>query len=383
MIAYRGLTWDHPRGTDALRAAALLAWHDGLLDLSWEAQSLEGFESHPIDNLAAQYDLIVMDHPHLGDAIAHDCLVALDTLFDAAELQTWADATIGQTFSSYHMAGHQWALPLDAATQVRICSPEAAEYPMHTWADIENLPDSVRVALSLAGPHAALSFFSLCAGQGEPISTKPDDPLIMNRSAARRSLEIMSAIAARMERRFISMNPISLHEAVAARQLDVCPLVYGYASYGRPDQAPGRQQVRFGDVPKVGDFLTLGTTLGGTGICITKRARISPELLAHVRLLMSPTTQVSLFPDNRGQPYHVRAWSDPAVNRAYGGFFQGTRKSLAQAWVRPRWAGYAAYQLELSALIRSALERQDTPDAVIDRINRHYAKRPRPALSEV
>ncbi len=383
MIAYRGLTWDHPRGTDALRAAAELARHDGLLDLSWEAQPLEGFESHPIEDLAARYDLIVMDHPHLGDAIAHDCLVALDTLFDADELQMWADAAIGRTFTSYHMAGHQWALPLDAATQVRISTPDAAEFPMETWADIENLPDGLRVALSLAGPHAALSFFSLCAGQGEPVSTKPGNPLITNNSSARRALEIMGVIAARMERRFWPMNPIALHEAVAARELDICPLVYGYASYGRPMQAFGLQRVSFGDVPKVGNSVTLGTTLGGTGICVTKRATITPQLLAHVRLLMSPTTQVSLFPENSGQPYHVRAWSDPAVNRAYGGFFQATRKSLAHAWVRPRWAGYTAYQLELSALIRSALERQDAPEVVIDRINRHHAERLRPALSEV
>lgn len=383
MKSYRGMTWDHPRGTDALRAAAAKARDVGLLDITWDAQPLEGFESHPIEDLAARYEMIVLDHPHLGDAIQHDCLVPLDEIFDPVELQTWADAAIGETFSSYRMGGRQWALPLDAATQVLICAPALADEPMETWDDIVSLSDEVSVALSLAGPHAALSFFSICNGLGAPVATDLDAPLITNTAAAGEAFGIMSAIAARMAPEFWSMNPIGLHEAVAADQLGVCPLLYGYAPYGRPTDEPGRQSVHFGNAPRVRERRVIGTTLGGTGICITKRTSIGPDLLDHIRTLMSPTVQTTLFPENSGQPYHVRAWSDPQINRAYGGFYQSTRKSLEQAWVRPRWAGYTAFQLELSALIRSALEDRQSSARAIDRINDLAAAVPRPAMYEV
>ena len=69
-MSFRGLTWDHPRGYTALAAA------DG--PVHWEVQPLEGFESAPIAALCADYDLVVLDHPHLGEALAHDCLTPLD-----------------------------------------------------------------------------------------------------------------------------------------------------------------------------------------------------------------------------------------------------------------------------------------------------------------
>ena len=82
---YRGLTWDHPRGYNALAAAAQA---EGL-PLVWDKHSLEAFESHPIGDLCARYDLVVLDHPHVGEAVATDCLVPLEDLFGADEIATW------------------------------------------------------------------------------------------------------------------------------------------------------------------------------------------------------------------------------------------------------------------------------------------------------
>jgi multiple sugar transport system substrate-binding protein len=66
VTAFRGLTWDHPGGHAPLAAAAEL-WA-GEIEITWDAQPLEGFESTPIPELARSYDLIVLDHPHLGEA---------------------------------------------------------------------------------------------------------------------------------------------------------------------------------------------------------------------------------------------------------------------------------------------------------------------------
>ena len=109
---YRGLTWDHPRGYNALAAAA-----DAARDvaIAWDKHSLEGFESRSIAEQCALYDLVVLDHPHVGEAVAADCLVPLENLFAADELAQWGDAAVGPSLASYLYADKHWALPLDAA----------------------------------------------------------------------------------------------------------------------------------------------------------------------------------------------------------------------------------------------------------------------------
>ena len=79
---FRGLTWDHPRGFNALDRAGR---QSGLIE--WDKQPLEGFESAPIADLCARYDLVVMDHPHMGEALSNACLKPLEALFDIAMLR--------------------------------------------------------------------------------------------------------------------------------------------------------------------------------------------------------------------------------------------------------------------------------------------------------
>jgi len=86
--AFRGLTWDHPRGYNALARAAVDA--EGLT-LQWDRQSLEGFESAPIGELCDRYDLVVLDHPHVGEAVAADCLIPVEDLFGADEIAGWLE----------------------------------------------------------------------------------------------------------------------------------------------------------------------------------------------------------------------------------------------------------------------------------------------------
>ena len=82
-VRFHGLTWDHPRGFNALAAAAEGVAPRGLL--SWCKQPLLGFESHPIGDLAAQFDLLVLDHPNIGEAVALDCVRPLDQVFSPEE----------------------------------------------------------------------------------------------------------------------------------------------------------------------------------------------------------------------------------------------------------------------------------------------------------
>ena len=123
-IRLRGMTWDHSRGYDPMVATsrAFAEMHPGV-SISWKKRSLQAFADRPIEDMAGEYDLMVIDHPHVGEVARTGNLLALDTLGRNEELETLAAQSVGVSHRSYEIDGHQWALAIDAATPV---SPHTA-----------------------------------------------------------------------------------------------------------------------------------------------------------------------------------------------------------------------------------------------------------------
>ncbi|WP_230280928.1 extracellular solute-binding protein [Croceicoccus sp. Ery15] len=358
--AYTGLTWDHPRGYNALARAAVDAKG---LTLQWDRHSLEGFESAPIGELCDRYDLVVLDHPHVGEAIAADCLIPVEELFGADEIAAWQDAIAGPSLASYHYAGKHWALPLDAATQVMAWRADRIVEAPTTWAELPKLAEGRAVALSLAGPHAILSFQSICGALGAEHANPRDH--FMDRATAREAFAIMQALTGDATRAAVAMNPIAMLDAMAAGEgPDLVPLIYGYVNYAT-------RGVRFGDAPR-GPTGRIGSILGGTGIGVSRRCKVTPALLDHIRLLMSESVQRGFIPFQDGQPAFRSAWHDPAVNGATGKFFADTLQSIEQAQLRPRHNGAIAFQTEASTLLRAALIDGGDAGSTLDAIERSY-----------
>src|SRR5688500_10335992 len=64
----RGITWDHRRAIDPLVSTlSLFRSRHPDIDVEWFSRPLHGFEFTPIIDLAKEYDLIVLDHPSVGD----------------------------------------------------------------------------------------------------------------------------------------------------------------------------------------------------------------------------------------------------------------------------------------------------------------------------
>jgi multiple sugar transport system substrate-binding protein len=340
MTGIRGLTWDHPRGRDALRAVAFPG-------LTWDVHPLEGFESSPIDELATRYDLIVFDHPHLGDAVASGCLRPLDDYFSGAELAAWSAAAVGPSARSYRLDGQVWALPLDAATQVSARRTDLLPVAPATWADAMAL--DVPLAPSLAGPHAFLTFCSIAVSLGGDPGDRFFDPAI-----ATEALAILAELADRAPAATAGLNPIGLLEMMSTTdELAYVPLVYGYVTYS--------PRLAFG-APPLGD--RIGSTIGGTGIAITRRSDPTPALLDHLRWLMSDEAQTRIIPAHSGQPSARSAWTDRAVDDAAGGFYSATLETIENSWVRPRFPGYIRFQSDASAIIRAGMRVTATAGAL-------------------
>ncbi len=359
--SFRGLTWDHPRGYNALAAAAGTARG---LSIAWDKHPLEGFESRPIADQAAHYDLIVLDHPHVGEGVRSDCLIPLEDVFAADEIAAWQAGTVGASFASYRYAGRHWALPLDAATQVMAYRPGLMDRPPATWDAVVALAGRAPVALSLAGPHAILSFQSVCGALGaDRGGERFMDPVI-----GREAYAILARLTGDATRRAATMNPIALLEAIGAGDGPaLCPLVYGYVNYA----ASGR--VAFADAP-AGPGGRIGSTLGGTGIALSRRCPVTPALLDHLRWLMSLPTQRRFIPDHDGQPSLRAAWTDAQVNADSGDFYCATLATVEQALLRPRHDGAIPFQTAASALLRSALLDGAAADAVLDAIEAVYRR---------
>jgi multiple sugar transport system substrate-binding protein len=163
-ITLKGMTWDHPRGYEPLAACSALWKERTGVEIGWDRRSLQDFESFPVDELARQYDLIVIDHPHVGQITREGCLLP----FDESRLASIAEGTVGRSFPSYHWEGRQWALPIDAATQVQAWRPDRLGRAPTDWTEVLELARAGRIALPLRPPHSLMCLYTLCAQRGAP-----------------------------------------------------------------------------------------------------------------------------------------------------------------------------------------------------------------------
>lgn len=369
-IVLRGMTWSDPRGYDpVVAAAAAFERIEPGVSICWEKRSLQGFESTPVDALAATYDLMVIDHPHVGAVSGDGCLLPLDQLAGPHDMARLQAETVGKSFASYTLDGHQWALPIDAATQVQAVRPDLQAAPEASWAGIMQAAREGAALWPLRPPHVLMSFFTLAANMGEPCAVTPG-PLVP-RATGRQVLEAMQELADLVDPACLGMDPIAALDALAgSRSHRLIPLTYFYATYARVGYRTHR--IAFHDIAAIGGAGPIGSALGGTGIAVSARTA-HPQLCARFAIwLASAEVQRGLYAANNGQPGNARAWGDAAVNAAVGGAYLVTRLTHEAAWLRPRHAGYMAFQEEGSQILLEAITGRCGHEAALDALDTRF-----------
>jgi multiple sugar transport system substrate-binding protein len=379
------MTWQHRRAVDPLVATLpLFRREQPGIDITWDARPLVGFEFTPVAELARHYDLIILDHPFAGDIAATGALLPLDAIVAEESLE---HAFVGPSLQSYRYGGRVWALPVDAACQVAVCRSDlmqALGRPVPAgWDEVLALGGDakrrgLRLAIAFSGIHALMTFFTLCAGQGQPCATDPQAPLVAP-DVAQASLATMRALLACCPPEVLDWSSIALHDAMVARDdLLYCPAVYCYAAYAEADM---RRPLAFADLPGFGGAGPRGSTIGGTGIGVSARCARPEAALAYVRFLMRPDVQ-ALFAAHHGQPARREAWEDAAIDARFGGCFTATRRTMEQCWTRPRYAGYLAFQKQGGALMEAHLRGQSSEAALLEALQRLHEQAGRaPAAS--
>ena len=133
-VVLRGSSWDHERGHSPMVAtAAEYERHcGGAVRIEWEPRSLKAFGMAHVEELAADFDLILIDHPHIGAMAESGAVVPLDELVDPDAIAELAEGSPGRSHQSYEYDGHLWALAVDAACHVAAWRPDLiTDVPRH------------------------------------------------------------------------------------------------------------------------------------------------------------------------------------------------------------------------------------------------------------
>lgn len=381
-VSLRGITWDHSRGYAPMAATAqrFTELNPGFR-ITWEKRSLHAFEAFPVERLAPQYDLVVLDHPFVGHAARQGLFLPLDRHLPADFLAEQAAASAGPSHESYRFDGHQWALAIDAAAPVAFWREDLLERmgvpPPRTWEDALALARQGRVEVPAAPINCLMNFYALCLALGEIPFAAPGRVVSPEVGAA--ALARLRELLAPCDPGCWSRNPIASHELVAAAgndRLAYCPFAYGYSNYARDGFSA--RLLTFGECPTI-EGRPLRTVLGGTGLAVSALRPEAARALAYARFVASAPVQRGLYAQAGGQPARREAWLDPENNRIAHGYFASTLPALERAFLRPRYHGHVAFQEQAGPLIQAALRVAGSDAETLQRLDGLFRRSLEPA----
>jgi multiple sugar transport system substrate-binding protein len=362
----RGMAWEHARGFDSVVAAATA--YRGVrpqVEVRWEFRSLQAFADRPLDQLVDEYDLLVIDHPHVPLAAERGLLAQLDGVGHDEELEVLATQSVGRSHESYQHRGHQWGLATDAAAQVAAYRPDLLAEAPNDWPAVLELAREGRVLWPAKPIDAFSSLVTVSANAGaHPLS---GDGVFLPESDALGAFDLLHELAALVPASNLAGNPIQVADALAdGDRFAYSPLLFGYTNYSREGFRPHR--LRYIDIPR-GPRGVAGSLLGGAGVAVSARSAALDEARAHAFWLASAPVQSGVYFDGGGQPGNSVAWDDDRTNAETLDFFRGTRATLESAYLRPRDARYIDLQDGLAPLVTAALAGEITDRAAIRRMN--------------
>ncbi len=376
MKTLRGITWNHTRGYAPL-AVTSKVWNDFQpdVDIQWDIRSLWSFGEEGLEQLAHEYDLLLVDHPFIGTAAKSGLFVPLDEHVPAEELAQLRSQSVGRSFDSYEYDGHLWALAVDAAAQVSVARMdwfERENRPLpKSWEDVIALAkETGRVAMPMAPMGLLGAFFSLYANQFEPPFNQEEEWNI-DTEKAEFVLSQLTSLYALIGSAYLKKYPVELlnrmaqtDDAESMRRSDgplvYMPITYGYANYGMAGYT--KHPLTFGPLP---GNRPDGATLGGVGIAVSTFSKHIEIAVDYSRRLAGAECQSTLYALSGGQPASRVAWESPVLNQLTNNFYNNTRETIEKAFMRPRFDGFHHFQTEAAWLLQQCLSGTIQSDAVI------------------
>lgn len=375
-INLKGITWNHSRGFVPMVATAQrFSELNPSVEITWEKRSLQQFADFSIQELAERFDLLVIDHPWAGFAAKTASILALDKYLSKDYLDDQRENTVGHSFESYAYDGHQWALPIDAATPVAASRPDlltAQGFPLPVnFTELLNLADKGLVAFAGIPIDVLMNFYTFCCSLGEDPCQLED--LIISRDTGVTALQMYRELASKIHPDNFKRNPIQVYEAMTLTDdIAYCPFAYGYSNYSRPGYA--RKLLHFHDMISLNGAYNLRSTLGGTGLAVSSGSAHIEMAVKYAEYVASATCQQTVFFENGGQPGHLSAWKDEVVNSRSNNFFAATLPALQRAFLRPRYHGHMFFQDHAGDIVRDYLMNGGAELQVLEKMNKLYVE---------
>jgi len=375
-MSLKGITWNHSRGFTPMAATAQrFSELNPAIEITWEKRSLQAFADFSIQELAERFDLLVIDHPWAGFAAKTGSILPLNKYLPAAYLKDQEDNTVGHSYESYRYDGHQWALPIDAATPVAASRPDLLQQRglklPESFEDLLNLADKGLVAFAGIPIDVLMNFYTFCCSLGEDPCQQEDR--IVSDETGITALRMYRELAAKIHPDNFERNPIQVYEAMTLTDhIAYCPFAYGYSNYSRKGYA--RKLLHFHDMISLNGQTNLRSTLGGTGLAISARTKHIEIAVKYAAYVASAACQQTVFFENGGQPAHLSAWTDAEVNRKSADFFISTLPALQRAFLRPRYHGHMFFQDHAGDIVRDYLMQGGNEIQVLEKMNGLYVE---------
>jgi multiple sugar transport system substrate-binding protein len=362
----RAIGWDHPRCVEPMLAASA-AWHELTgVTVAWEFRPLAAFNDQPLHELAPDYDLLVIDHPAIAEAVEHGALRPLEELLPEERVRRLTREAVGPSGDSYRWDGATWALAVDAACHVSARRPrlleQLGEEEPRTWPQVLDLARRRPgcVALPLLPADALCALLSIAASHGQaPTLEEP---------APEGAIALLAELAPLLHAGSWSCAPPRLlGRMTAGEPIAYVPLIFGYSGLAG-------DQLRYGDVPAGPDGLR-APILGGAGLAVSAATRDPGLAAGFAAWLCEESAQRTLVLGHGGQPAHAAVWAEPGqpgADRARPGpavgFLRDTCGSMAAAFSRPAHPAWPAFHHDAGVALAGALAEGEQPAALARRL---------------
>jgi multiple sugar transport system substrate-binding protein len=342
----RAIGWDHPRCMEPMLAAAD-AWHalTGVAQ-AWEFRPLADFNDQPLHELAPAYDLLVVDHPAVAEAVAHEALLPLEALLPEARVRRLAAEAVGPSGDSYRCGGATWAFAVDAACHVSARRPrlldELGVPAPATWPAVLELARLApgHVALPLLPADALCALLSIAATLGRPVA--------IDGEIAVEAVALLAELAPLLHPDSWTCAPPQLLVRMAGGE----PIAYMPLTFGYLGLAGG--ELRFGDAPAAPDGRR-APILGGAGLAVSAASPEPALAAAFAAWICETEAQRSVVLARGGQPAHGTVWASPGRDAIATAFFHDTGSSMEHAYVRPSHPAWPAFHRDAGADLAAAL----------------------------
>lgn len=355
-----GIAWDHRRCWGPLEAS--IAPYRSLAgqEVRWERRSLYSFGEGDLGAYADQYDLVIYDHPFVGDISRNGWMVDLSPYLTTADRAHFANDEVGASWRSYEYGGGIWGLPLDTAAQTAAWRQDLLEkhgFPVPTTlTEVRGLAErgaakGIVVGWPSVPTDLMCTLVSIAASMG--LLPGYGDGNFLDAADAEAAVGELKALAAVVHPQSKGWNPIRCLDHMAAND-DVAyvPYLFNYVNYssGNPTR-----KITFGAPPAPAPDRQAHTILGGAGIGISAKARDPKAAFDYAMWLCSPQYQAGDYVTFGGQPGSRAAWTSDACNAITGDFFRNTLPVMDNAYLRPTHPGFVPFfhdaTLKLAAVV--------------------------------